>query len=60
MIWIHGGGYAFGWKHQAGNPIGILEQASTSPGTDHADGVIFVGSDLRSHNITNSDIRRFT
>lgn len=48
MIWIHGGGYAFGWKHQAGNPVGMFKQASTGDGTEYEDGVIYVSFCLGS------------
>jgi len=40
MIWIHGGGFAFGWKSQAGGPGGLIERSQL----DGSNGIIYVSN----------------
>lgn len=41
MVWLHGGGYAVGWKSQAGSPGGLIERSRTIGN----DGIIYVGTE---------------
>ena len=42
LVWFYGGGYVFGSKSSAGDPIGLLERSN-----EHAKGAVYVSMNYR-------------